>query len=56
MAVDGEAKAKVQTTTKCIVMHKLEQVPKGKNGVKVNDSKFKNSYWDKVLCKTVITL
>ena len=57
MAVDEcEAKVKVQTTTKYIVMHRLEQVPKGKNRVRVNGSKFKSSYWDKVLCKAVITL
>ena len=45
MAVDeGEAKAKVQATAKYIKMHRLEQVPKGKDRVRANGSKFKNSY------------
>ena len=45
MAVDEcEAKVKVQTTTKYIVMYRLEQVPKGKNRVRVNGSKFKSFY------------
>ena len=51
-------KEKVQTTTKYNVMHRLEQVPKVycKNRLRVNGSKSKSAYQDKVLCKTAITL
>ena len=39
-----EEKAKVQTTTKYNVMHRLQQVPKGKNRLRVNGNKLKNAY------------
>ena len=37
-------------------MHRLQQVSKDQNKLRVNGSKFKNAYEDKVLSKTAITL
>ena len=43
-------------STKNNVTHRLQQIPKGKNRPRGNDSKFKNAYQGKVLSKTPITL
>ena len=44
------------TNHKYKVMDRLQQVPKDKNRFRVNGSKFKNAYYDKVLSKTAIKL